>query len=190
MITQKRLKELVSYNQDSGKFFWKKRDGENKSKNNYNERFNSRFSGVEAGNKDPSGYIKIRIDKKLYGAHRLVILYTEGFLPDFADHKDRDRSNNARKNIRVATKLKNQQNRSPSKNSTSKFVGVFWDKSKSMWSCSIKHAYKFVYRKRFKCEIDAAMSYDKVSPMYKGRFSNQNLPCMSVDGIQRIVVEI
>lgn len=189
MITQSQLKIILTYDLDSGVFVWNKRDESNSLLGKYNKGFNSRFAGNEAGNLDTDGYVKIRIDGKLYGAHRLAILYTDGYLPDYADHKDRIRSNNSRSNLRAATKLRNQQNKSSAKSSTSKFVGVHFDKLKSMWTCSVKHNYKHVYRKRFKRELDAAISYDKASLMYKGRFSNINLPCLMVDGIQRIVVE-
>ena len=69
-LTQSRLKEVLSYDPDSGKFTWKINRGSMKA-------------GSVAGYLDSSnGYICIRLDGKLYKAHRLAWFYTHGYDPE------------------------------------------------------------------------------------------------------------
>ena len=59
MLTQERLKEVLYYNPEIGEFIW------NISHENIRE-------GDVAGTKTDFGYIAIRIDNKIYKAHRLA----------------------------------------------------------------------------------------------------------------------
>ena len=98
MITQQRLKELVIYSPDTGKFFW-----------------TNKPELVEAG-WISNGYHVIRLDGKVYKAHHLAWLYFYGELPAMLDHEDWDKLNNAITNLRRADFNLNNFNRPPHKN--------------------------------------------------------------------------
>ena len=70
MLTEERLKEVLSYNaMDSGIFTWKI------------AKARSIKVGDIAGADDGAGYIQIQIDGTLYKAHRLAWLYVYGKFP-------------------------------------------------------------------------------------------------------------
>ncbi len=114
MLSQERLKELLSYDCDTGVFTHKlSRGGRVKA-------------GGIAGYVRTDGYIYIRVDRIQYLAHRLVWLYVEGCWPtDLVDHRDGSKINNRRENLREATPSQNSQNvGKASSNSTTGFLGV------------------------------------------------------------------
>lgn len=99
-INQEKLKALLHYSPDSGKFTWLV-DKPPRIK-----------AGDEAGTLRDDGYIRIQLDgERRYAAH-WAWLYMTGTLPvDEVDHIDRKRANNAWLNLRAATKSQNCANR-------------------------------------------------------------------------------
>lgn len=128
MLTQKRLKEALSYNPDTGIFIRK----ESPSK------WHDRFIGKEAGGKDNKGYVIIKVDGKPYKAHRLVFLYMDGYLPEGqVDHIDRVKHNNAYSNLRSdVTPTCQRRNTGNNCNNTSGVKGVYWHPQQE-WRASI-----------------------------------------------------
>ena len=126
-LTQKELKENLHYNADSGVFTWVK------AKSN---RVNV---GAVAGSiNNSTGYMRIKINGKIYQAHRLAFLYIEGKFPvDDTDHINHSRDDNRFSNLRQATGVENGRNKSLSKNNKSGFTGVFWDKARNKWKAYI-----------------------------------------------------
>ena len=108
MLTQERLKQLLYYDPVTGIFTWRK----------------NHSSMARAGNiagyvakKEHTKYIYIRVDNKLYLAHRLAFLYQTGKFPaKQVDHIDQNRTNNSWNNLRPASHTDNQRNRSKNKN--------------------------------------------------------------------------
>jgi len=131
MITQERLKEVLRYDPDTGIFMWI-------------VTLNSRApAGSVAGSTDKKGYIHIMIDGRFYKAHRLAILYTDGYLPEnTVDHKDRVPWHNWRDNLREASYQCQARNCGMLKNNTSGVKGVCWDKRGSRWLAYIKVDYR------------------------------------------------
>jgi hypothetical protein len=75
--------------------------------------------------------------KKFHSVHRLVAL---AFVPlepgkDYVDHRDGDRTNNSLTNLRWVTNQQNTQNQSLSKNNTSGYKGVCFNRGK--WKACI-----------------------------------------------------
>ncbi len=142
-LTQEELKEILTYNAITGNFRWKE------SRSNIK-------AGDIAGCKRPDGYVSIRIDKKLYLAHRLAWLYTEGYFPEnFIDHIDRNTSNNIRKNLREATNQCNIRNSKRRNDNASGITGIYWYKSKSQWRAQIMVNQKSIHLGYFENKIDA-----------------------------------
>ena len=74
------------------------------------------------------------------------------------DHKDNNRLNNRRSNLRMVTGAENTQNRSKiiRENTTSKYIGVSFEKRKNKWY--VKYSRKHLGS--FGTEIEAAKRYD------------------------------
>lgn len=120
MIKQEELKVKLDYNQDTGIFIWK-------VKSTYKK------IGSIAGYKNPTGYVMIKINKKLYPAHRLAWLYVYGYIPQLIDHINCIKHDNRISNLREATLSQNQYNRGISKNNTSGIKGVTWNCHAKKW---------------------------------------------------------
>lgn len=126
MIEQSNLKQILSYDCESGVFTWLR------------PKPNQVLAGTEAGWIEPSGYRRISIRGKNYQAHRLAWLYMTGELPvGQVDHRNLNKSDNRWCNLRLATNSQNQANRPASKRSSSGCKGVYWHKRIRKWQASI-----------------------------------------------------
>ena len=93
MINVDYIYNLLHYNPDTGLFMWKER------------RSPACTKGWFTGNVNGRGYATIRIDGKLYLAHRLAWLLMTGSFPQKRlDHIDRNKLNNKFNNLREATR--------------------------------------------------------------------------------------
>lgn len=139
-LTQARLKDLLRYDPDTGLFTWRCTIG------------GWIKEGKVAGGKTNQGYIKIKIDRKWYRAHRLAFLYMEGKFPgDIVDHINRVRDDNRWCNLRHADVRLNQSNR----NDSAKFTGVCWRPKVSRWLAHYRKAGKQIYIGMFKTHFAA-----------------------------------
>lgn len=120
MITQDRLKQLLSYNPETGDFVW------------INSTSNRVAKGKIAGTLRKSGYRQIRIDGKIYLSHRLAWLYVYGKLPDnLIDHISGWKADNRIVNLRKCTYSENSQNKRLSSNrGITGYLGVCFHKLK------------------------------------------------------------
>ena len=82
---------------------------------------------------------------------------------NFIDHIDSNRLNNQKHNLRVLDTKGNGQNKSSTKNSTSKYVGVSYKKKRrrNKWTAYIKICKKSTYLGYFSTENEAAIARDK-----------------------------
>lgn len=126
MLTQQKLQEILSYNESSGKFYYINSRGCKKK-------------GSIAGTLSNRGYINIKIDRKMYLAHRLAWLHKYGFLPNSdIDHINHHRDDNRLANLREATPRTNSINKSMYTNNKSGVVGVSWHNYSSKWHAQIQ----------------------------------------------------
>jgi hypothetical protein len=126
-LTQKRLKDLLHYDPDTGIFICKEYRGPNAQ------------TGDIAGCVNKQGYGQIQIDCKQYKAHRLAWLYMKGYFPKNIniDHLDRDKTNNKFSNLRLVSQQCNVRNCGNLKNNTSGVKGVHWDNRVGKWRATI-----------------------------------------------------
>ena len=124
MITSERLRELVSYNADTGKF----------------TRLVKRTNGKDAGWPDRNGYLYMMVDGKNYAYHRLVWLHVHGKFPTHEiDHINGNRADNRIGNLRDVTRTQNMQNEvKVRKNSSSGFMGASFRKDRGTWVATIR----------------------------------------------------
>ena len=84
---------------------------------------------------DKGDYVNLFINGKKDRLHRYVLNYS-GTLK--VDHFDGNPLNNQKSNLRIATDLQNAQNRGANKNSTSRYVGISFQKSSGKWRSNIQ----------------------------------------------------
>jgi len=130
MITQQELKELFSYNPETGIFIRLTRP------------CNSVKIGDEVGYKkqytDNLFYLVVEIKGKQYFLHRLACLYMTGSFPDGdTDHIDGDGLNNKWDNLRVVDAIENGKNRKRYKNNESGYQGVSFYNLTKKWRAAI-----------------------------------------------------
>lgn len=126
-LTHERLKELFWYNPETGLFTRRIATS------------TRTYVGEIAGSPDRDGYIRICINYKLYGAHRLAWFYMTGSWPTKQiDHENRITSDNRFKNLRDFSNKQNSQNKGPMKprsvpraGAKTNYVGV--SKKNSKW---------------------------------------------------------
>lgn len=132
-VTQERLKEVLNYNEETGVFTWKERhDSDFKTPRGRNI-FKSMYAGKEAGstwrNNSNMTYITIRVDEKLYLAHRLAWLYKTGSFPEHnIDHIDGDGKNNSICNLRDVPQGENLKNLRKNVLNKTGLMGVIWER--------------------------------------------------------------
>ena len=125
-LTAERLREVLSYDPLTGVFLWKVSTSRRVS------------VGSVAGYTDQDGYLRIRIDRVGYRAHRLAWLYMHGEWPaDQIDHRNRSRMDNRIENLREATNGENSQNREPKRAKPSGLIGVNWHARDKRWIAQI-----------------------------------------------------
>lgn len=145
MLTQQRLKELVSYDPNTGIMKWR------------NVSINRVKPFTEIGHTTKSGYIRCSIDSKKYMVHLLAWLYMYGKFPEhMLDHVNRNRSDNRISNLRQATVKQNNENLCQRGHNTSGHRGVTWHKSAKKWMASVTHNKKQIYLGLFNDVLEAA----------------------------------
>jgi len=109
----------------------------------------------------PSGYRYIKVDGKQYKEHRLIWLYFNGSFPDGdIDHINGNRSDNRIENLRAVPHAMNQQNqRLPSKNNRSGFLGVSLIKATGKYRAAISSNYESICIGIFDNAEDAHLAY-------------------------------
>jgi hypothetical protein len=126
MITQEYLKSILKYDPKTGRFFWLI---------NKHGCGGAVRVGKQAGSKDSKGKEQIKINGKLYFAHRLAFLYMEGELPaNHVDHINRNHQDNRWSNLRHATIEQNMMNRVFKKRKVELPRGVYQAKSGRFFS--------------------------------------------------------
>lgn len=125
-ISPEHLREIVSYDPETGRFVWRQRMG------------TRALAGAEAGCTLARGERKIKIYGQPYYGHILAWVYVYGEWPEMdIDHRDGDPGNNRIANLRLATSQQNNSNRRRAqRNSASGILGV--DLSRSGWRAQIK----------------------------------------------------
>ena len=141
-LSQSRLREVLSYDPETGKFTWIVSLGTAKV-------------GSVTGCPNSEGYIIIGIDSMLYRAHRLAFLYMTGSIPIEVDHGNHNRSDNRWKNLNSADRKSNSRNSSMSINNTSGFKGVFWHEERNKWGAYISVDGKRIHLGLFTDKSDA-----------------------------------
>lgn len=127
--------------------------------------------------KDGYGYVSTsthgRRNRKRVTMHGLIVGKNGDLVPD---HKDGDKLNNQRENLRPATNSQNQANAKISTRNKSGFKGVSWHVHNKMWVVKIRKDGKQIHIGHFRNIKDAALAYDAAARDLFGEFARTNFP--------------
>ena len=116
------------------------------------------------------GYPILNIEKRKVRLSRFLMNCNDPNLQ--VDHINNIPLDNRKCNLRIVTHVQNNYNKTSRKNSSSKYIGVWFDKSRNLWAVRIKK--KFIGR--FKTEIEAGKARDVATKKYFGESGNLNFP--------------
>lgn len=120
---------------------------------------------------DDNGYIRTRFRhddnnaNKLVRMHKLILDY-DGII----DHKNCNKSDNRKENLRLVTNSQNCTNKGLLSNNTSGVTGVYWEKNKQRWFAEICINYKRIRSNYFKEFTDAVNARKKLEDRYYGEY--------------------
>jgi hypothetical protein len=136
------LNQLLSYNPETGKLFWKERpvemfsDGKQSAARNA-AIWNGKHAGKEAFTATSRGYKVGRIGDHGFFAHRVIWKMVYGTEPDRIDHEGGSRDNNRLSKLMDVTEKMNGMNKSIPSNNTSGIIGVYRDNRRG-WRAAIQ----------------------------------------------------
>jgi hypothetical protein len=160
MISHERLKELLHYDPETGVFTRKVKMG-------------AEVSGTVLSSIDNYGYLQVRLDYRLYRAHRLAWIYVRGTWPKGRiDHENTNKTDNRFLNFRDSTAGQNGMNRSKNRNNTSGHKGVVRRETKSgdRFIAQIMVDRRNIYLGMFLTIDEAIAAYAQASVEYHGEF--------------------
>lgn len=150
--TFERINSLLSYDPETGKFYWIK-------------------SGKEAGTITYEGYAQLCIDSVRYKAHRVAWLLTYGKWPeDQIDHINGVKNDNRICNLRECSNRENQQNVGLRKDNKTGYIGVHYCNKSKKYRAQIKHKGKMILLGMFD-EIEKAAREYELAKSYFHSFS-------------------
>lgn len=125
------------------------------------------------------GYVRTGVREggktKKYAMHRLILGAKPG---EFVDHRDRNKQNNTRGNLRLCTTSENQAN-SALRSHSSRFRGVSRRRA-GRWAVTIRVQGAGRHLGTFTDEEEAARVYDAAAQAEFGEFATLNFPQQSL----------
>ena len=103
------------------------------------------------------GYARGEVDGKMVSMHRFIMKPPKDKV---IDHISRNRLDNRRKKLKICTSQENSHNKSISKNKSSKYRGVFYNKRDKKYRTAFTYNKIYIYIGDFKNELDAAEAFD------------------------------
>ncbi len=156
MLTQERLKALISYNKKTGVIT-------RTLKVNHLTK-----TGIPCGTVMRTGYKMMHLDGGVYYNHRIIWLYVYGYFPEnHIDHINRDKLDNRFINLREVSVQCNSRNQGLRRTNTSGIKGVSWSNQKNKWNAYIKVEGKRKHLGNFSEIIDAAKARYEAEKNYK-----------------------
>lgn len=129
-----------------------------------------------------NGYAYANVDGITTTLHHLVM--GKPSLGMVIDHRNRDRLDNTRENLRIVSFSQNNQNKTLRQGTSSAFRGVTWRKDCNRWGVSCGHRYVGI----FENEQEAARAYDLTALKLFGKNATLNFP-LSAEAIDACIEE-
>lgn len=132
-ITRERLRELATYDPETGMFIALTSRG-------------SIAAGHVIGVREAKGHLCANLDGRRYKLHHLAWFWVHGEWPaQILDHENRNPADNRIANLRLSTNAANGANRHINRNNTSGYRGVAWDRKSNCWRAHIRHHGKRIH---------------------------------------------
>ncbi|CAB3730963.1 HNH endonuclease [Paraburkholderia rhynchosiae] len=160
MLTQERLKVLLCYDPLTGIFTYRV------------ERKRGTHPAGSVAGKVEDGYRRIKIDGKMYRAHRLAWLYVHGHMPRRVDHRDNIGDHNWIENLRPCTQSQNCANRVTRTDNKLGIKGVHFHKAAKRFVASIGWLGKMKHLGCYDTAEEAHEVYCLAADMLHGEFAN------------------
>ena len=172
------LRQLIRYEPETGKLFWRRRPVEMFSSLRIANSWNSQFADKEAFTYVTFyGYRQGNLLNTAYYAHRVAWTLHTGVEPsDEIDHINGDKCDNRITNLREAIHAENMKNVALRVTSASNYIGVSWMKTKGKWRARVKEGGKEKHLGLFDCKIEAAKARDRAAIEFYGPFARLNFP--------------
>lgn len=142
ILPPERLRQLLEYDEITGKLFWLERDGETwpESTASIRRAWNARYALEEAFyGIDGAGYHQGAVFGRYYKAHRVAWAIHHGEWPAHEiDHVNGDPRDNRIANLRSVSHYENLRNCRRSKRNTSGVTGVSWNRVHGKWQACIR----------------------------------------------------
>ncbi len=159
-LTAARLRALLSYAPETGLFYWRERRGSAAA---------SSVAGVIAFD----GARLIRVDGKLYRAHRLAWLHVNGQWPqNEIDHINGDPADNRFDNLRECVRAENARNVRVHSDCASGLKGAY--RGKRGWCSRIMVDGRDIRLGTFATKEQAGAAYDAAARKLHGEFARTN----------------
>lgn len=171
-LTAERLRELLDYDPNVGRMYWRVSQG------------SRAVAGTEAGTfHRHSGYVHITIDGRKYRRARLAFLYMTGAWPKlFSDHKNGERDDDRWDNLRDVSRSQNLRNVRPRGRHGLKGVTLRTDKNRNKrWHASICIEGRARSLGDFATGAEAAAAYEAAAKHHHGEFAVSVRPEESAD---------
>ena len=108
---------------------------------------------------------------------RTLLMHREIIRPKIGyevDHINKDKLDNRRRNLRIATRSQNCMNRESFSGASSRYKGVSWHRTSQKWAARIKKDGKTKWLGTFKSERAAARAFDDHVSKMHGKFAVRN----------------
>lgn len=138
-LTAEVVRQLLRYEPDTGRLFWRERPRELCGSDRYHRTWNTRNAGREAFTATKGdGYRHGSLFGRLFQAHRVIWLLVHGRWPSaLIDHRNGARTDNRIENLQEASDAKNARNQRQRSDNTSGVTGVSFSRQKRKWRAGI-----------------------------------------------------
>jgi len=134
-LTQKEVHEFFTYDEKTGKLYWKPVHSW-KNRHIINSNNSNKEAGTIAGERKK--YLQVRLKNKKYYVHKIIWLYYYGYYSENQiDHINKNSFDNRIENLREVSQQCNSRNSKISCNNKSTINGVSWDKTHCTWKIYI-----------------------------------------------------
>lgn len=171
MLTHDYLHECLSYNSETGLFYWKVRPIHHFKDERVFKLWNTKYSLKKTGSLNrTTGYLGIVIGGKNITLHRAAFIMSYGYSPIYVDHINGNKTDNRIINLREATASQNNMNKGLQCNNSSGSKGV--DRiSNGRWRARIHIGRKEIHLGYFPEKEDAIKAFVEAEKKYHGEFA-------------------